>query len=219
MLQCWRLGGLACRVWRKGPLPITYWEAPSSGQAGTSFLLFPQPGLESLLWVPSQARMLLRKDAVLWVPLGTGLRPSWGFNKLWANINHVSCNLFAYKPECLSIPNNQHMAIKQCQDSSKPHRGKGLSDVFSACWEEINDFISRRWLLGPFSNSGSGVKARAWLPASQAQAAMVPQMLASGGSWEVFFSTVKVVAISLIFVGFQGRTLLSFELNKYKDNI
>lgn len=65
------------------------------------------------------------------------------------NINLVCCNLFAYKPECLSIPNNQHMAIKQCQDSSKPHREKALSDVFSACWEEINDFISRRWLLGP----------------------------------------------------------------------
>ena len=137
------------RVWRKGPLPITYCEAPSSGQAGTCFLLLPQPGLRSLLWVSRQARRWLRKDAVLWVPLGTGLRPSWGFNKLWAE--HQPCLLqpFSYKPECLSIPNNRHMAIKQGQDSSKPHREKGLSDVLSACWEEINDFISRRWLLGP----------------------------------------------------------------------
>ena len=38
-----------------------------------------------------------------------------------------------------------------------------------------------------YSNRGSGVKAWAWLPASQGQAAMVPQMLASGGSREVFF--------------------------------
>lgn len=82
-------------------------------------------------------------------PLGQGCNLPEVLISCEQNINHVSCNLFAYKPECLSIPNNQHMAIKQCQDSSKPHREQALSDVLSACWEEINDFISRRWLLGP----------------------------------------------------------------------
>lgn len=47
---CCNAGGWG--IWQgveKCPLPITYCEAPSSGQAGTSFLLFPQPGLQSLL--------------------------------------------------------------------------------------------------------------------------------------------------------------------------
>lgn len=53
------------------------------------------------------------------------------------------------------------MAIKKCQDSSKPHRERGLTDVFSVCWEEVNGFINRRRLLGLFDNGGSRGEARA----------------------------------------------------------
>ena len=47
------------------------------------------------------------------------------------NISHVSCHLFCrYTRMCLTL-NNQHVAIRKCQDSSTPHREGGLTDAFS----------------------------------------------------------------------------------------
>ena len=148
MLQCWRLGGLAgCGGKVLSPLLIARRHlAAKRAHAFSSSLSRAYGAFSESPGRPGggSARTLFYE-----FPLGQGCGLPEVLISCEQNINHVSCNLIAYKPECLSIPNNRHMAIKQGQDSSKPHREKGLSDVLSACWEEINDFISRRWLLGP----------------------------------------------------------------------
>ena len=148
MLRCWRRGALARRVGGR-VLPALLIERRHLAGQRRILSPLPQPGLRSLCESPAGPGCGSRTMLLYEFHWGQGCgRPEVSISGE-QTINRVCCNLFAYKPECLSIPNNQHMAIKQCQDSSKPHREKALSDVFSACWEEINDFISRRWLLGP----------------------------------------------------------------------
>lgn len=140
------VGGWAdrLRVW-KCRLPISYSEVPPSGQVDASCLLPSQQAHQAFSESPARPGYGSTRMLFYEFPMGVDRGLPEVLISQEQNISRVSCKVFAYKPERLSIFNNLHMAIKKCQDLSKP-RVRGTiwcdfsllgGDKWLYCWRRL----------------------------------------------------------------------------------